>query len=619
MNSELQEIEVFLSNHHPFNRLPKKALQELTENIDIRYFRAGTPIPREGTIHDYLYIIRSGAVEIFGNDKELLIRSGEGDTFGSGVAQLANQKGIYCKAIEDSLIYQIAAEAVDTLCENHRQLAYFFGAMGGARLRQAISTVDKKITNPQINIMTAPIGDLINRLPVSVSPTTTVSETAEVMSLKGVSSILITENEKLIGIVTDRDLRNRVLARGLDGTISVSEIMTPNPNTLQTSNFTFEAILQMARWNIHHIPVLDGDIIKGMITATDITQRRMTSAVFLVNSVYKQKTITALKEISAQIPHILYNLVKADASANSIGHLITTVVDAITVRLIQLAEEKLGKSPVPFAWVAAGSQGRSEQTAKSDQDNCLIISDDYNPTIHKKYFIALTTFVCDGLNECGYVYCPGEMMATNPQWMLTQSQWKKKFTKWIDQPEPKALMLLSVFFDIRFIYGNEQLFKVLHEFVVERTQGKQIFLAYMAGNALQHKPPLGFFRNFVLIHDGEHDNTFDMKHSGTVPIIDLARVHALSIGSTMVNTFDRLAQLSDSSEISQEGLRDLQDALEFLSILRLKHQANLIAEGKRPDNFLSPDTLSHFERNHLKDAFSIIHTIQRSLQQRYLR
>ncbi|MES9934895.1 MAG: putative nucleotidyltransferase substrate binding domain-containing protein, partial [Sedimenticola sp.] len=326
-----------------------------------------------------------------------------------------------------------------------------------------------------------------------------------------------------------------------------------------------------------------------------------------------------MKDVAAKIPDLLVNLAAAEATADSAGHVITSVTDAITTRLLQLAEEKLGPPPVPYAWVAAGSQARNEQTARSDQDNFLIIDDRYDPELHGTYFKALARFVCDGLNACGYVYCPGEMMAITDKWRQPLKTWIQYLNKWIDQPEPKALMLVCVFFDMRCVAGEMSLFREMRTHMLNRTRGNRLFLAHMAGNALSHQPPLGFFRNFVLIRGGEHDKTFDLKHTGIVPIVDLTRVYTLAAGSEAVNTLDRLEVVAEGGEVSADGATDLRDALEFISDLRIQHQARLIRKGERPDNFMSPEELSHFERNHLKDAFSVVRTMQNVLSQRYQR
>ncbi len=616
MEVELLEIRDFLASHHPFDQLSKESLNSSLGDIEIRYLRRGTDIDSDDGLLDSLYLIRTGAVELHNNYDELLARLAEGDMFGYRASHREEYENIRGVVIEDTLVYQFPADTVDALCDKHPQLDYFLAPVGGERLREAITHVGDE-GDAQLSMMTAHISDLIKRPPVIMPPTATIRETAVMMSEERVSSILITQGEKLQGIVTDRDLRNRVVAKGLDYDLPITEIMSTNTCTADISDYAFEAQLQMARQNIHHLPVVDGDKVAGMLTATDLTKHHTTSAVYMVGDIYKQNNIESLQEISAKTPDLLVNLAAADVTADSAGHVITSVVDALTCRLIQLAQEKLGEPPVPFAWLAAGSQARSEQTAKSDQDNCLLLDDSYDEKKHGEYFQQLARFVCDGLNACGYFYCPGDMMAITEKWRQPLRVWRQYFSKWIEQPEPKALMLTCVFFDLRCVCGDRNLFRSLRKHLQEKCRGNRIFLAHMAGNAMSHRPPLGFFRNFVLIHGGEHDHTFDLKHTGIVPIVDLARIYTLAAGINAVNTQDRLKAAAEGGEVTEEGARDLQDTLEFVSFLRIEHQARQIRAGKEADNFMSPEDLSNFERNHLKDAFSVVRTMQNVLSQRY--
>ena len=619
MDIELLEIRDFLATHHPFDQLPTDALNALPAKLQIRYFRRDSTIPESGNLNNDLYLVRTGAVELRDTEGELLARLGEGDVCGyrtSSYDELAEHHG---SAIEDTLIYQLPAKEVDDLCLRYPPFAYFFVSEGGNRRRDAFSHIGQT-DSAQVNQMTVPIGDIIHKAPISMPPTASIRETAEVMSNERVSSILIADAEgALLGIVTDRDLRGRVVAKALDYNLPIADIMTRSPLTVDIDDYAFEAQLMMARQNIHHLPVMNGERVAGMLTATDLTKHHTTSAVYLVSDIFKQTQIESLQEISAKVPQLLLSLASAEATADSAGHVITAVTDAITTRLLQLAEQKFGAPPVPYAWIAAGSQARNEQTAKSDQDNCMIIDDSYDEKRHGEYFRELARFVCDGLDACGYIYCPGEMMAITEQWRQPLKTWKRYFHKWIEQPEPKALMLTCVFFDLRCIYGEKNLFRDIRQYLLQKTRGNRIFLAYMAGNALSHQPPLGFFRNFVLIKGGEHDHTFDMKHTGIVPIVDLARVYALAAGSEAVNTLSRLEAVAEGGEVSENGARDLRDALEFVSAIRIEHQAKQIRAGLKADNFISPDDLSHFERNQLKDAFAVVRTMQNVLSQRYQR
>jgi CBS domain-containing protein len=247
----------------------------------------------------------------------------------------------------------------------------------------------------------------------------------------------------------------------------------------------------------------------------------------------------------------------------------------------------------------------------------MILDDRYDPALHGEYFKALANFVNDGLNECGYVHCPGEMMARTDEWRQPRRRWAEYFRRWTAEPEPKALMLTCVFFDLRLIGGRASLLGELRRDMLAETRGNQIFLAYMVGNALLHTPPLSFFGGISTVNHGGLSDAVDLKHSGIVPIVDLARIYALAGGHEAVNTRDRLAVAAQSMEISEQGAHDLRDALEFMATLRIRHQARQLARGEAADNFLSLSELSNFERGQLKHAFGVVDTLQSVLAQRY--
>lgn len=471
--------------------------------------------------------------------------------------------------------------------------------------------------DPALPLMARPVGELLRREPVALSPDATIRQAAELMRDRRVSSVLLIEQGHLFGLVTDKDLRNRAVAAGLDTQRPIADIATLAPFSVDLHSPAFETLLLMARHNIHHVPVIDGQRVVGMLTATDLIERHSTSAVYLVGEISRQDTVEGLQRASAEIRHLQRSLASADASAYSTGHIITTITDAITIRLLQLGEAQFGPAPLDYVWVAAGSQARSEQTARTDQDNCMVLDNGFDEARHGAYFKALSRFVCDGLDACNYVHCPGEMMAMNDTWRQTRDHWAREFARWIDQPEPKALMLTCVFFDMRAVHGHAGLLESLRHEVLERTRGNGIFLAHMVGNALTRKPPLGLFGGLSVLRSGEHKGAIDLKLTGIAPIVELARVYALASGDPTVNTHDRLLGAAASGEISEQGARDLRDALEFLASMRIQHQARQIAQGLPPDNFLNPGELSNFERTQLKDAFTVVKLLQDLLDQRY--
>jgi len=320
--------------------------------------------------------------------------------------------------------------------------------------------------------------------------------------------------------------------------------------------------------------------------------------------------VKGLKRLSKDVPDTFVRMVNEGANSHMIGSAIAGIGRSFSQRLLELGEKKLGPPPAPYCFMALGSMARDEQLVVTDQDNAMVLDDAFDPAKHDDYFKALAKFVSDGLAECGYTYCTGDIMATNDKWRQPLKVWKEYFADWIDNPMAQALLNSNIFFDLEGIHGKTEFTDELQGFVAKRASDNPRFLAMMARNALGRTPPLGFFRQFVMEEDGKHDKTFNLKRRGTAPMSDLIRIHALACGSRAQNTFNRLKAIAD-------GVSNLRDAFEFIAIVRIRHQALAIEAGRTPNNDVRPEDLSPFERSHLKDAFQVLSQAQRFLRFRY--
>jgi CBS domain-containing protein len=615
-----EDFQALLASHRIWGALDAAVLADFSAQWEHQGTSEGLLLLPQGRLFSRLGMVVAGAVDLLDPDLGQAVRLQRGELFGFGATPARHLTTWQATAATDGAVAWLAPTELARLCLAHDALEYHFPSLPSATdMAHGEGEAPGEI-GLRLNRLATPVRTLLRRPPVSLSPDTPIREVASHMREQRVSSVLLVENGKLMGLVTDRDLRNRVLAEQLDPALPVRGIATLAPHTLQAHSPTFEAMLLMARANIHHVPVMDGAQLVGMVTATDLAEQQSTSAVVLAGEIHKQTTAAGLAQTTTRLKALQRHLADADASAYSTGHIVTAITDAVTVRLIQLAEERLGPAPVDYVWVAAGSQARSEQTALSDQDNCLVLADDYDEALHGIWFREFSRYVCDGLAACGYIHCPGEMMAMTEKWRQPRARWAEYFRQWVDTPEPMALMLTCVFFDLRAIHGRAELLDTLRHEVLENTRGNSLFLAHMVGNALKHRPPLGLFGTIARIRGGDHAGTIDLKHTGIVPIVDLARLFALAGAVAAVNTHDRLEMVAvagAAGEVSPQSARDLREALEFISKLRIRHQARQMAQGQAPDNFLALEELSNFERSHLKEAFSVVHTVQGVLGQRY--
>ncbi len=616
MEVELVEIRDFIAEHHPFDLLPIDSINALTEQISVRYIRRNQCFPPEDADGAQLYMIRTGAIELRNEENELAGKLAEGDLY-TTECQLIEVNEASCHlALEDSLVYQFPCRELKRLCELSEDFNHHFEADLRQRLQKAANYYDRE-ADVGLASMTMEIGELIKKPPVTAATDVSIQQAAQIMSENNVSSLMLTDAEGgLAGILTDRDLRRRCVAQAQDVSQPVAGIMSDRLISMRSDDLVLHALMTMTRKNINHLPVVDDGTIRGMLTATDLTRFSSSNPAFITSQIRKAKNLTELKNHLQKLPELQLMLANSNVSARHIGETISCITDALTVRIIELVQEEIGPEPVPYVWVAGGSQARHEQSSHSDQDNAMILSDEATEE-HRPYFKTLAERVCFGLDACGFMYCPGDAMASNRKWRQNLSVWTQYFKDWIEKPEPMALMLSSIFFDLRPVHGEFSLHRKLQYRILSLTQKNSLFIAHMVSNALTHRPPVGFFRTFVLIHDGKHDNTFDIKHRGIVPITDVARVLALAKGVARVNTTERLAAVSGSDVLSEEMADNLKDALEFIANLRIMHQARQIRNSQPPDNYLPPSELSSLERKHLKDAFVTIQNIQQALERRY--
>ncbi len=621
MDVELQEIQNFLSQYPPFNELPEEVVEYVTRQVEISYFREGTPITHFGDyIHD-LYVIRSGVVEIHRRNGELYNRLDEGCLFGQMALMINNKVRFPAKAIEDTLLYCIPHAVFQQLYDEHDTFADFVEVEHYARLRQALSS------NQDGNDLTASkVTTLISREPVSIEKTATIQAAAQKMAEEGVSSLLIfdpdiddqdEDNNPIVGIITDRDLCIRVLAESLSPLDEVASVMTVELISLDHNAYVYEAMLTMLRSNVHHLPILKKRRPIGVLESADIVRYESQSSLLLVNSIFVQNSVEELQALSEQVRDSFVRLVNEDANSHMVGSAMSVIGRSFKQRIIELAEEELGEAPIPYCFLALGSMARDEQLLVTDQDNAIILDSSYDEQKHGQYFADLAKFVCDALDKCGYDYCSGEIMATNPAWRMTRSQWEACFADWIDNPNPKALLNSSIFFDLDGVYGRLKWAEQLNSFIVRRARKNNRFLACLARNALNRTPPLGFFQSFVMEKDGQHKNSINLKRRGTAPLADLIRVHALAVGSRSQNSFERLDDIAEAGILPKGRAQDLRDAMEFISMVRIRHQAIDVENGIEPDNNIEPDNISDFDRRNLKDAFQILSNGQKFLRFRY--
>ena len=454
---------------------------------------------------------------------------------------------------------------------------------------------------PEINL-TQPVKNLIKRAPIFVAANATVAEAAQQMQRARVGSVLIATEPP--GILTDRDLRGRVLAASLAPGSAVTQVMSEPLITIDSDAPAFSALRLMIDENIHHLPLVEEGKIIGIISATDLLVQQANHPIYLRGVIDRLEDAPAIGDYAGRIAALAKTLFDGGLGALQISQIVSGLNDALVKRLVQLAEQALGPAPTTFAWIVFGSEGRLEQTLLTDQDNALIFATGTDE--NQSYFSELAKRVVDGLIQAGFPPCPGGFMATN--WSKPFAEWRELFDNWIRLPEPQALLDAAIFFDFRAVAGSLSLEPL--EARISSAQNEKRFLAHMLNGALAFQPPLGFF-NRLRSENGK----IDLKKSGIAPIVGLARVAALAAGSRERSTLERLrVAAAAGSVIDRDSAQALAEMIPFL--LRARLRAQLAAHQKHQpiDNSIFLTDLSLLERRHLREHFIFVKRIQENLR-----
>jgi PAS domain S-box-containing protein len=442
-----------------------------------------------------------------------------------------------------------------------------------------------------------------------------IYKAAELMTKKKYSAILVSSDSgEYIGIITDRDLRERVVAENYDLQNPVFEVMTSPLISINSNSLIFEALLMMHNKSTRHLAVKDsGGRIIATISSEELLQIQRGSTSFLIREINNSNSVEDIIVSHEKLPRIVKTLVESGAKAKSITRIISSVSDSILRRLIDIAIIELGEPPVPFSFITFGSEGREEQTLITDQDNAIIYNeDDEQNGVVKLYFTKLGEFVCKQLDKAGYSFCKGNNMANNPEWVQSISTWKENFSSWIINSTPDDLLRLGIFFDFRSVYGDEKLVDNLRQHIFKTAENKAAFFQHLTLNCLMHKPPVGLLGKIVVKSSGDHPETFDIKKA-MMPVIDFARIYSLRHLVNDTNTLERLHSLFEKNILNRTTYLEMLHAYNFLMQLRIKHQVFAISNNTEPNNFINPEQLTQIEQNTLKNTFTQIISIQKKL------
>jgi CBS domain-containing protein len=605
MNAVPQQVTDFLQQSGPFDMLDIEQLNDIARHSHIIYLAAENQDEMLSTHKDALYLIQSGQFSVKDCDGALKHLS-EGDYF--GYAALLDNVSYKLDVTVDSpgLVLCMPKEWFDKAMLHPKINQFFHAAKDDVLQHDAV-------TDSNSMWLHKPLFEVAETLPITISQTDTIQSAGALMSEKRISSVLIIENNQLIGIVTDRDLRNRVVAVGLDMQLSVKQIMTKTPAFLTKNKTLFDAVCLMNELSINHLPVLDEitNAPVGMITATDIFKQQRNNVLFVISDISKANNLYELTRCSWQLPHYFASSARRPGDFDIVGKVLSQATDVMTRKLITFFGQKNGQAPMPYCWLVFGSQAREDQTMGSDQDNALLLAEEPNEE-QAAYFEKMAKYVCLGLGKCGIKLCDGNIMASNPKLRMSLNASIEQSKSWVRQPSPEAILSFNIFLDVRSVAGDSSLFLRLQE--ERQTLFQQsLFLAALARQANEGSVPLSMFQKFVYAKDKKVKDSIDLKHTAIAIINNLVRIHALANGITIPSTVGRLNALPENSGVSSQDIKNLRDIWLFLNRLRWRHQLN----NKVQDNFIRVSDLSSIEKHQLKAAFQAIHRAQQTAVLKY--
>lgn len=622
MNHRLE----ILKETTPFNLLPEDVLLEVSGLLEeVKYNKEMVIYQQEVTKMNKVDIIAKGEYESFFYDsaqnKRYIEHHYSCFSYG-GISILLNRKRSLKTAIvkKGTVVYTLGRKDFVELCMSFEKFFHYFTAQFGKRMlddefahfvKGPTIFEESYISADQLyskRLESIPFRDIL-----SCSGNTTISMAAKQMAKHKVSCLFVTdEDEKIKGYVTDITMRDKVVANNIDANNAVISIIDKPVIAIGADAYVYEALLMMFRTKTKYLLIRRNGEYVGFQSRNKLLSEQAHSPLVFIQSVKSASTVTELKQKWEKVPEIVTQLLDRGVNAEIANQVITTVADTIAIKVIESVIDELGLPPAKFAFMVLGSEGRKEQTLKTDQDNAIIYEDKANEHREevREYFLQFADTVSIRLNDIGFSFCEGGFMAKNPNWTHSLSHWKRNYASWIEDPLAETAIKFSTFFDCRFLYGDSFLMDELKIFLDQELQKPLEKLFYfMAKNALQYEPPLTFFRNIRTTTVGSHE-VFDIKKAMT-PIVDLVRVYALQHRNFVANTGERLKALKEINVFTETAFNELNQSYYFLMSMRLKSQANQIMNDKKePDNYIDLNKLTKIEQGTLIEIFKTITNFQ---------
>ncbi|TKD66262.1 DUF294 nucleotidyltransferase-like domain-containing protein [Flavobacterium sp. ASW18X] len=623
----------FLKRFPPFSYLNKSQLEELATEVFIIYKEKDEILFHfDEAPHEYFYTVHKGAVALWNTTDAVIVDiCDEGDIFGLRPLMAQENYRLQAKTEEESIIYAIPIKQFKPFTRENEQLANFLVESFASNTRNPYSATHKGQLigetihfNPTNN--KAGLNDVqhiyYSKNIISCGPGTKLKTVAKKMTKNKVGAMIVVKNKLPIGLITDKDFRFKIATGTFDILDRAANIMSTPIITYPKQLTVTQAQMAMMKNDISHLVLTEDGTPNtpaiGMLSKYDVMLSQGQNPTTLIRAIKRAESAAEIKPLRNYVMNLLRGYLKQNIPMALTAKIIAELNDACIKQVVKLAlEAQQVEPPVPFAWLAMGSQGRSEQLLHTDQDNALVFQnvpkEQFIAT--QRYFLGLAKEITKAMHTIGYAYCPADMMASNPKWCTSLNEFKKLSTQWITNPGPNEMLLSIIFFDYNKVYGDEAIVQELSEHILKTIENYPVFLTHLAGSAMANPSPRGFFRNFLVEQDGEHKNQFDIKKRALMPLIDAARVLILSHNITGIsNTWERYEKLAELEPNNKELY--LACSYAFKALLKFRTKQGL--QNNDSGRYIHLEALSKEEKVKLKRTFKTIKEIQELLNVRFM-
>ena len=631
-NSIAERIADFLKEFLPFNHLSHDELIEIATSIRVvNLEKHKTLFQIDDKLHDSFYVVASGVINlsvVADAEETLLNKCYTGDVFGLRPFFAKNNYMMTAKAREESIVYALPIKTFKPFVAQNTEVLDFLLESFATNTRNPLDKENRgKLITDNVFSEQKSSNEIqyfqslsYNKTPLKISSQTLAKDAAQLMTENIIDSVIITDQNYPIGIVTDTDLRAKIVTGRFPITVTIDKIMSSPVITVPENVSVAEAQLLLLKYNVTHLCVTgdgsDKSEVKGIIAEHDLIVAQANNPGVLIKEIKRALTAKELKQIREKLTDLIQSSIVKNIPLPHIYNISGEIISAIIKRAVELAILDLGSPPARFAWLSIGSQGRKEQLLLTDQDSILVFedvaADKYRDV--KDYFLKLSKRATTTLEKVGYNYCPNDHMASNMLWCKSLTDWIKQYDNWMKMPGEKSNEISSIFFDYEIAFGEGKIEDTITNVIFKNVKNNALFFDYLGNDALKKPAPLNFFKKFNLEEEGEYKGKFDIKTRAIMPLVDGARLLAINLNLRGINnTYIRFKQLAIVDPKFSEIYLNCADAFLIFSKFRT-------LEGLKNDSsgqFINLEEISKADKEKLKNTLSAMKDLEDLIKDKF--